>query len=535
MGFAGGDGDWSQPSATRKPTAVWRSRVQSPFSIWRALWRKINALAPDRLSMRLVIATLLISSVLSAFTTALQVCSSYQRQRHDALLLFHQIEQVMQRQLELALSRFDFDQVELILDGLMAHNEISHLELGSPTGEQWVRGASGTAFLTEKFKLSSPPSGGSEKYLGDLTVHMTLENIHVRVWAQFWTMLISNMTKAYLSAMLLLFVVHRLVIRHLSRVAAHVSTAQPIDATTRLKLDRKTPRVPDALEQIVGAIQGYEARVEEHVQELNQEMSQRALAQEAAAHAVQTRTQFLSNMGRDIRTPMSSITGLFQLLKDDEDLPHPHRQRAEIGHRAAHQFHTQLTNMLDLSRLDSEDIVPLPIITDMYVLTDSWLFHAQTLVKQSQKQLEVSLNRHPDLAPEYLVDGGLVTRIVGCLIENAVKFSDTGQVELYVRPGSLDGNLTSSSDAQAGTGGIEVVVRDCAPKVRFEDRDQIFLRFTRVENHLSSKTEGAGLGLALARELAELLAGTLLISSGSEGGDLRNEFCLRLPDVSPLQ
>ncbi len=534
MGYADGEGDWStsaSPSAShsvaqRGATGGWlhgqTAGLRSRMSRW----------LPDRLSLRLVLASLLISSFLSFFATAIQIFSSYHRQKTDTLRVFQQVEQVMQRQLEQALWEFDFDQVELILDGLLAQSEIFYVALVSPTGHQWRRGDPKPGPMTGEFKLSVSNSNGEATHVGDLSVHLTLDAVKDRVKAQFWTTLISNIAKAYVGATLLMIVVHRLIIRHLKKVAVHVSGAEPIEQGRRLTLDRKPPHEPDALEQIVSAIHGFETRVEGHVQQLDQEMSDRAKAQREAELAAQARTQFLANMSQDIRTPMNSILGLFQLIQNSDEVPERHRAQAQFGLGAAHHLSAQLINMLDLSRLDSGDITPTPIATDLRVLADGWLAHARALVRRQESKAIVLLDWHSELSPNYSLDGNQVTRIVECLCDNAAKFCRKGQISITVRPlvaASTRGGLTEG----AVPGGLEILVRDCGPGIRYEDRDRIFERFTSIEEHLQIKSEGAGLGLALAREMAQLLGGSLEVSE-SEASPFTNEFRLILPNVAPV-
>ncbi|MBT8155681.1 hypothetical protein KMP13_17790 [Epibacterium ulvae] len=522
MGYADGEGDWSASSSASR-SAVRRGAILGQQDDKKpGLRAKVSDFLPDRLSLRLVLASLLISSFLSLFATAIQIFSSYQRQKTDTLRVFQQVEQVMQRQLEQALWEFDFEQVELILDGLMAQSEILHVVLVSPTGHQWMRGDPKPGPMTGMFELSVADSNGEMAHVGDLVVHLTLDAVKDRVKAQFWTTLISNIAKAYVGATLLMIVVHRLIVRHLMKVAVHVSSAGPIEPGRRLRLDRAPPREPDALDQIVGAVHGFEARVEGHVQQLDQEMSDRAQAQREAEQAALARTQFLANMSQDIHTPMNSILGLFQLIQSSDAVPDRHREQAQFGLGAAHRLSTQLINMLDLSRLDSGDITPAPIATDLRSLADGWLARTRALVQRQESKVEVSLDWDPDLSANYSLDGTQVTRIVECLCDNAAKFCPSGRISIALRPA-----------VDTASGGLEILVRDCGPGIRYEDRDRIFERFTRIEDHLARKTDGTGLGLALAREMAQLLGGSLEVMD-CDSTPFTNGFRLILPNVTSV-
>lgn len=493
----------------------------------------LHRLLPDRLSLRLVVASLFISSILTVFATAIQVYSSYERQRQDTLAIFDQVQLVIQRSLEQALWEFDFDQIETILDGLYSHQEIAFVSLVSSTGHQWQRGTPGQEPEQGVFALSPPKATAANNHamrgdasaLGSLTLHLSLDAVNKRVWAQFWTILISNVTKAYLGAMLLLVVVHRLIGRHLARIADHVSGARPRDAKSPLRLDRKPSETMDPLDHIVAAIGGYEARVAAYVDRLNQEIIEREAAQEAAAIASKARNQFLANMSRDIHMPMNSILGLFQLIKDGEEVPERHREQAQFGHDAAHKLADQLNNILDISRLDTNGITLHPEPCDLLELAQSWRNTALGKIKRRASGVQVLVDVDSTISGRYALDPQWLTRIIDNLTDNAVRHCEHGQISIRLRRVCQDERAEADA-AGSHEGQLEIAVLDMGPSIRFEDRERIFERFTRIDDPSKRSLSGAGLGLALARGLASLMGATLKLEESEEPG-FQNEFCLR--------
>lgn len=527
MGVADKNGDWPNPLPISRVTQMWRGTA----GFFKVLTARCRSLLPDRLSVSLVMAFLLLSLGLSIVVTGVQLFVANDQRQQDAQHMFLNFEHFLQPQLEYALQSQTLGQVDIILDGLITHRDVERVLLTTPTGRRWARGThSADAHYIRTFALMARNSADRPVLVGEMELHLNLLSTDTALWAQFGTLLVSNLVRACLSAGLLLIVVHRMLIRHLVKIAAHVSNTRPYEPAPRLRLDRAPAGGKDVLDQIVGALHGHDARVDKYVQRLNGEIASRKAAQAAADQAAQARTQFLSNMSQEIRAPMSSVQGLFQLIKEGEDLPARYRDQAEFGYRAAYQLNGQLMNMLDLSRLDSTDMSPQVFRVELRHLAETWLLSARASVQRRDKRIEVGLSLAPDLAQTYAIDGERVSRIVGCLIDNAIKFSDRGEIHVLLRP--LSGTPTPEAGRAVGNG-IEILVRDCARRIRYEDRELIFERFTRIEDPHAIKLDGAGLGLALAREMSALLGGTVDVRDSHRPG-FTNEFRLCLPQAQPV-
>ena len=113
-------------------------------------------------------------------------------------------------------------------------------------------------------------------------------------------------------------------------------------------------------------------------------------------------------------------------------------------------------------------------------------------------------------------DGERLHQIVGNLVENAVKFTDAGQVAVGVRV--LSG--------ESGAVTVRIDVTDTGPGIAYEHRNRIFERFTQVDGSSSRRTGGTGLGLAIARGIARDLGGDVALHSRPEEG---STFTLSLP------
>lgn len=176
----------------------------------------------DRLGLRLVLASLVISTVLSTIAAGIQLSFSYQRQRDDTSHVFDQIEEALAPPLEKALWKFNLDQVDVILDGIFANDAVATLTLVTPSGHSWERGQGEAFDLKRVYSLIYFGDREQETVVGELTAFLSLREVNSRIWAQFWTLLGSNLMKAYLSASLMLLLFFLLVTRPLKEIAGFI-------------------------------------------------------------------------------------------------------------------------------------------------------------------------------------------------------------------------------------------------------------------------------------------------------------------------
>ena len=191
------------------------------------------------------------------FSTGLQLLLSYQHQRAEAVQVVDQVDEALAHSLELALQRSDHSQVDIILDGLATNELVSHINLRSVDGQTWERGESTGSDVVDVYDLVYQAPNEPDQPLGTLFVEVSLDSVKARVWDQFWVTFQTNLVKAYFAAIALLFIAHRLIIRHLRTIAAHVAETRVDDTPHVLKLDRTSPKSPDDLDQIVSAIRGF--------------------------------------------------------------------------------------------------------------------------------------------------------------------------------------------------------------------------------------------------------------------------------------
>jgi signal transduction histidine kinase/CheY-like chemotaxis protein/streptogramin lyase len=235
---------------------------------------------------------------------------------------------------------------------------------------------------------------------------------------------------------------------------------------------------------------------------------------ELAEQSSLAKTRFLATMGHEVRTPMSGVMGMAELLLGTP-LSAPQRRYAEAIQQAGQHLLRLVDDALDLARIEADKLTL--IIAP---------FAARAVLEQVRQLLQPLAERKGlDFAfsvtaavPEWLAgDADRIRQIVLNLATNAIKFTEHGSVKLHV-------NWANDE--------LRLVVTDTGPGLNAEQCQRIFARFEQAEGaRTASRYGGSGLGLAICQELAAAMGGTIRVRS-HPGQGARFEVCLPLAIAS---
>lgn len=255
-------------------------------------------------------------------------------------------------------------------------------------------------------------------------------------------------------------------------------------------------------------------------------------AKEAAEDASRSKSQFLANMTHELRTPLTTILGYSELLKSDvQDLGYTDLlSDIERIHRAGMYLLALISDILDLSKIESGKMDVYLETFDLADLVDEVLTMAQPLIEKNTNRLQVYLD---DQVPIIRSDLTKVRQILFNLLSNAAKFTHEGTVTLRISMQVMEcGSHAAVTNGSAllrevqDTTVMLLEVADTGIGMTSEQLQKLFQEFVQGDASTTRKYGGTGLGLALCQRLATLMGGTIGVESEPDVG---STFQVRLP------
>ncbi|GAB6035649.1 hypothetical protein JCM15519_02080 [Fundidesulfovibrio butyratiphilus] len=248
----------------------------------------------------------------------------------------------------------------------------------------------------------------------------------------------------------------------------------------------------------------------------NREVTERKLAQDAlqtakdaAVAANKAKSQFLATMSHEVRTPLNGIMGMLQLLSDERLASHQ-EEIVSIALDSSRKLLMILNDILDIARIESGKVVLCHAPVDMRGLLSSVsdLFSSEV----GAKGLALVTRVDESVPAVVLTDEGRLRQVLFNLVGNAVKFTNTGRVDLGV--------TLLPVAAPSGARRLLLTVSDTGPGIPDDKIDFVFNPFCQIDEGLCRRYGGLGLGLSLVLRFVRLLGGCVCLDSRTGEGSV---------------
>jgi signal transduction histidine kinase len=222
------------------------------------------------------------------------------------------------------------------------------------------------------------------------------------------------------------------------------------------------------------------------------------------------KSEFLANVSHELRTPLNSILLLSKLIMQDSHCSQDQMDKARVINTAGKDLKSLIDNILDLSRIEAGKISFSVHQTDLKELLEELVILMRPQFEAKNLSLKLITRQH--LPESLFTDSEKVRQIIKNFLSNALKFTDSGEVEIIVEAHDDDTIMLSVKDHGIG--------------IPDEKQSHIFGSFQQADGSISRRHGGTGLGLAISNQLAQLMGGHISLQSSPGEGAC---FTLHLP------
>ncbi len=351
--------------------------------------------------------------------------------------------------------------------------------------------------------------------------------MHAEV-AGLWDRYLTAFAYSGLFGLVLVIVTAMLARIHVSRVVRPLRALADefLDIGTRSDLTRRLQKVRndevgvlvEAFNEMFGHIDERDRLLRRHSETLEDTVAQRTSelrqAKDEADSANQAKSTFLATMSHEIRTPMNGMMVMAEMLAAAHLAPR-HQRYAEIITRSGKNLLHIINDILDLSKIESGkiELEEIEFSLDAIVEDVTCLFAERA----REKNLSIAIHISPEVPCKVVGDPVRLTQIVSNLVNNGLKFTETGGVTILV------------DVAPEGSGQLRLVVEDTGVGIAEDKIGRIFTKFSQADSSIARKFGGTGLGLSISRQLTELMGGSIHVESRLGVG---SRFIVSIPFAS---
>ena len=278
--------------------------------------------------------------------------------------------------------------------------------------------------------------------------------------------------------------------------------------------------VDEAARQLAESRQRDEALTAE-LQATNQQLEQAVRSANQLAHAAQAadraKSEFLAVMSHELRTPLNHVLGLSELTLG-APLDAEQRENITLVHQSGRELLRLVESVLDFSMLESRRLRLADAPFDLRACVTEAV--AEARLKAAEKAIAFTVDVADEAPREIVGDAPRLLQVLVNLLDNAVKFTESGTVSLRVT------NVGSAAEGRS----LQFFIRDTGPGLTIEERARLFQPLTQLDSSATRPHGGIGLGLALSQRLVQLMGGEITVQSEAGQGAT---FTFTIASTSP--
>ncbi len=253
-----------------------------------------------------------------------------------------------------------------------------------------------------------------------------------------------------------------------------------------------------------------------------------ARARDDAFAASRLKGELVATVSHELRTPLNAIVGMTGIL-EKSPLDEQQREYTRVVRGAAETLVTLVDDLLETSRLEAGRVGLQAVPFELRALADPVV---DMLAPRARAKGLVLALEAPASLPRVVGDAGRLRQVVTNLIDNAVKFTSAGRVDVKIAASPVD-----AAAPKEGAVRVCITVADTGIGIPPDKLPVIFERFRQADSSMTRRYGGTGLGLAIARDLVTLMGGTLVATSEPGHGSVFTASCVlpRAPAAASLQ
>ncbi len=318
------------------------------------------------------------------------------------------------------------------------------------------------------------------------------------VWNSVVTVL-AGATGAVLAILVFYVVIQRLVLSpvHTLRRTAEKVTSGDIAVRSSIASGDEFEDLSEAMNDMLTHLKAAQEEQQKINRSLDIRLGELAETNVALYESNRVKNEFLANVTHELRTPLVSIIGFAELLRDAWEGPQPDRKRlarfCENILISGRNLLDIINDLLDVAKIEAGKLELHLAEFSMSQLCSDLIDFVRPLADKRNQKLILEID---DDLPLCHGDTGKIKQILYNLLSNAIKFTPTGgSISLAVRQGPTDR--------------VKLIVRDTGPGIDPGKRDTIFEKFRQLDGSQTREHEGTGLGLAITKDLVQMLGGTI--------------------------